>query len=134
MPLPPAGNRPSMPCGDDVVPTKPMSSAPMMPPTRCTPTTSSESSSPNLYFNPTAHAHTMPATAPTTIAPTTFTEPQDGVIAPSPATTPDAAPSGVALPCKIRSMANQPSIAHIVATVVFRKVTPVSPVNMASND
>src|SRR5437899_2455272 len=117
MPLPPVGNNPSTPCGDDVVPTKPISSAPMMPPTRCTPTTSSESSRPNLYFRPTAHAQTMPATEPTTIAPTTFTEPQDGVIATRPATTPEAAPSEVALPCRIRSIANQPSIAHIVAIV-----------------
>ena len=36
----------------------------MMPPTRCTPTTSSESSRPNLYFRPTAHAQTHAGDGP----------------------------------------------------------------------
>ena len=35
-----------------------------MPPTRCTPTTSSESSKPNLYFRPTARQQTAPAIRP----------------------------------------------------------------------
>ncbi len=38
-----------------------------------------------------------------TSAPTTLTEPQDGVMATSPATMPEAAPSEVALPSRIRS-------------------------------
>ena len=39
---------------------------------------------------------------------------------------PEAAPSEVALPCSSRSMSSQASIAAMVATVVFMKVTPVS--------
>ncbi len=48
------------------------------------------------------------------------------MIATRPATTPEAAPSEVALPCRIRSISSQPSIAAIVASVVFMKVAPVS--------
>ena len=55
-----------------------------------------------------------------------FTAPQAGVIATSPATTPEAAPSEVALPCRIRSISSQASIAAMVATVVFMNVAPVS--------
>src|SRR5512142_1182740 len=126
-------NSPSTPCGEVLVPTKPISTHPRMPPTRWTPTTSSESSRPNLYFSPTAYAQPTPATAPTTSAPTVSTEPQAGVIATRPATTPDAAPSEVALPCRIRSIASQPSIAAMVARVVFMNVTPVSEQNCAEN-
>ncbi len=61
-----------------------------------------------------------------TIAPSSSTAPQDGVIATRPATMPDAAPSEVALPCRIRSTSSQPSIAAQVAIVVLRNVTPVS--------
>ena len=53
------------------------------------------------------------------------------MIATSPATMPEAAPSEVALPCMTRSIASQASIAAIVATVVLRKVTPVSVMNCA---
>ena len=44
---------------------------------------------------------------------------------------PEAAPSDVALPCRIRSISIQPSMAAQVATVVLRKVTPVSDMNCA---
>ena len=57
------------------------------------------------------------------IAPTGVTAPQDGVIATRPATAPDAMPSVVALPCRIRSMISQPITAAAVATWVFTKVT-----------
>ncbi len=50
-------------------------------------------------------------------------------MATSPATTPDAAPSEVALPCRKRSTRSQASIAAMVAMVVLRKVTPVSDMN-----
>src|SRR5215210_7767271 len=112
-----------MPPGADDVDRKPISTVPTTPPTRWTPTTSSESSRSSLNFRPTAYAHAAPATAPTAIAPTAFTAPQDGVIATRPATTPEAAPREVALPCITRSIASQASIAAIVATVVLRNVT-----------
>ena len=44
---------------------------------------------------------------PTASAPTTLTDEQDGVIATRPATMPDAAPSDVALPSRMRSVSNQ---------------------------
>src|SRR5580693_5318380 len=90
---------------------RPTSSVPASPPTRWTPTTSNESSNPNLNFRPTASAHSTPATAPTT----------------SPATTPDAAPSVGACPSRMRSVSNQPSIAAAVATVVVMNVDPATP-------
>src|ERR1700754_4738414 len=93
----------------------------------CTPTTSSESSKPSLYFRPTASAQITPADRPTTKAPTTFTDEQDGVIATRPATTPDAAPSEVALPSRMRSVSSQPNMAVAVAMVVVMKVAPAMP-------
>ena len=42
-----------------------MSRVPVIPPTKCTPTTSSESSKPNLYFMLIAVAQTEPAMSPT---------------------------------------------------------------------
>ena len=82
---------------------------------------------PNLYFSPTASAHRMPAAAPRTIDPTGLSEPHAGVMATRPATTPDAAPMPVPLPCRIRSTRSQPSIAAAVATVVLTQTRPVSP-------
>ena len=62
-----------------------------------------------------------------------FTAPQAGVIATSPATMPEAAPSADAFLCRIRSISSQPSIAAMVAMVVLKKVRPVSLVNWAKN-
>ena len=122
-----------MPPGADRRSTRnPISTVPTMPPTRWTPTTSSESSRPNLYFRPTAQAHRPHRRRRRrAIAPTMLTAPQAGVIATRPATMPEAAPSEVALPCRIRSISSQASIAAMVATVVFMKVTPVSVMNCA---
>src|ERR1700737_3090981 len=103
-----------------------------MPPTRWTPTTSSESSNPNLNFRPTASAHSTPATAPTISAPSTLTEEQEGVIATSPATMPEAPPSVVACPSRMRSVANQASIAAAVATVVVMNVDPAAPFELVA--
>src|SRR6185369_8510247 len=100
---------------------------PRIPPTRCTPTTSSESSKPSLYFSPTARAHSTPATTPITSAPTTLTDEQDGVMATRPATMPDAAPSEVACPSRIFSVSSQASMAAAVATVVVTNVAPAKP-------
>src|SRR6202000_2358896 len=107
--------------------TRPTSSVPVNPPIMCTPTTSSESSKPNLNFSPTASAHTPPPTKPMTRAPNTLTDEHDGVMATNPATMPDAAPSVVACPSRIRSVTNQASIAAAVAPVVVVNVDPATP-------
>src|SRR6185369_12244361 len=84
-------------------------------------------SKPSLNFRPTANAQPTPAHRPTTRAPSTFTDEQDGVMATRPATMPDAAPSEVALPSRTRSVASQASIAVAVATVVVVKVAAAAP-------
>ncbi len=56
---------PSAPAGLTAsVANTPVSSAPVTPPTRCTPTTSRESSYPSRPFNPTAKKQTTPAATP----------------------------------------------------------------------
>src|SRR3954463_7611287 len=98
----------------------PVSSAPRMPPTACTPKTSSESSAPSSFFSPlTPHKHTKPAARPMTKAPGIPTLPAAGVIATRPATAPDAAPNIDGLPLKIASPAIHDSTAHAVARYVF---------------
>src|SRR4051794_35224348 len=57
------------------------------------------------------------------IAPTGETEEQDGVIATRPATTPDAAPSEVGWPSRMRSVISQPRQAAPVATMVLTHAT-----------
>src|SRR6185312_3285098 len=69
----------------------------------------------------------MPANAPMMIAPMMLTEEQDGVIATRPATTPDAAPSEVGRPSRMRSTNSQPNIAVAVAANVVKNVTPAMP-------
>ena len=61
------------------------------------------------------------------IAPTGETEEQDGVIATRPATMPDAAPSEVAWPSRIRSVSSQPRQAAPVATMVLTQTTAAVP-------
>src|ERR1700733_11739225 len=107
---------PSLPSGlACLVEKKPTMSVPDHPPTKCTPTTSSESSRPNLFFRPIATAQTAPAMKPMKIEPTGLTQPAHGVIATRPATAPDAAPSPVDFPYLIFSTSSQPSIAVAVA-------------------
>ena len=65
--------------------------------------------------------------APTKIAPIGVTEEQDGVMATRPATTPDAAPSDVAWPSRILSVASQPSAAAPVATMVVTQTSAAWP-------
>src|ERR1035437_8507871 len=77
----------------------PVSRAPTMPPTPCTPNTSSESSAPSIFLRLlTPQRQAKPATKPITMAPIRPTLPQAGVIATRPATAPEAAPSIEALP------------------------------------
>ena len=92
---------------------------PVHPPTKWTPTTSSESSKPNLFFRPIAKAQTAPAMKPMKIEPTGLTQPAHGVIATRPATAPDAAPSAVDFPYRSFSTMIQPSRAVAVAVLVL---------------
>src|SRR5947207_9321813 len=106
----------------------PVSSAPRIPPTACTPNTSSESSAPRSFFSPlTPHRHTRPAAVPITNAPGMPTLPAAGVIATSPATAPEAAPSIEGLPLKIASPAIQESTAHAVARYVLMNASAAVP-------
>src|SRR3954452_1911080 len=74
-----------------------------------------------------ARAHTIPATAPTTMAPIGDTDEQEGVIATRPATTPEAAPSDVACPSRIRSVTSQAREAAPVATMVLTQTVDAVP-------
>src|SRR5271155_5462181 len=111
---------------------RPISSVPARPPIRCTPTTSSESSKPSLNFSPTASAHSTPATAPIAKAPNALTDEQDGVMATNPATMPEAPPSVVAWPSRIRSVSSQKSMAVAVAIVVVMNVAPAAPLELVA--
>src|SRR5215472_2657413 len=86
----------------------PVSSAPMVPPAPCTPKASSASSYPNTAFTfVTIKKHATPATAPIISAGIGPTNPAAGVIATSPATAPEIAPSALARPFLIHSAALQ---------------------------
>src|ERR1700744_2211669 len=116
--------------GDSGAASRPTSRVPARPPIRCTPTTSSESSNPSLNFSPTASAHSTPATAPITKAPNALTDEHDGVMATNPATIPEAPPSVVAWPSRIRSVSSQKSMAVPVAIVVVMNVDPATPLEL----
>src|SRR5262245_65381862 len=99
-----------------------------MPPTACTPNTSSESSAPSSFFRPlTPHRHTMPAANPITNAPGMPTLPAAGVIATRPATAPDAAPNIDGLPLNIHSKNVHDRTAHAVARNVFMNASAAEP-------
>src|SRR6185295_14272130 len=90
--------------------------------------TSSESSAPSIFFSPlTPQRHTRPAAIPITKAPGMPTLPAAGVIATSPATAPEAAPSIVGLPLKTASPSVQESTAQAVARKVFMKASAADP-------
>src|SRR6476620_6067278 len=90
---------PSLPSGFvPLVLKKPTHKVPTHPPTKCTPTTSSESSKPNRVFRLIANAQMHPAMKPMKIEPIGLTQPAHGVMATSPATAPEAAPNPVDLP------------------------------------
>src|SRR6185295_17285824 len=106
----------------------PVSSAPRIPPTACTPNTSSESSAPSSFFSPlTPHRHTRPAAIPITNAPGMPTLPAAGVIATRPATAPEAAPNMVGLPLKTASPRLQERTAQAVARKVLMKASAAKP-------
>src|SRR3990167_11386142 len=102
----------------------------MMPPTPCTPNTSSESSAPSIFFRPlTPHRHRKPATRPMMMAPIGPTVPQAGVMATRPATAPEAAPSMEALPLPSASPTHQASTAAAVANSVLMKASAAPPLD-----
>src|SRR5689334_16058846 len=95
---------------------------------QCTPNTSSESSYPNLPLSQdTAQRQISAAMAPMAIEPIVPTHPQAGVIATSPATAPDAAPSIVGEPLKIHSPNIQAMVAAAVASRVLVNTSVAKP-------
>src|SRR5512147_2449745 len=106
----------------------PVSKAPRIPPTACTPKTSSESSTRRSFFSPlTPQRHTGPTTSPITNAPGIPTLPAAGVMATRPATAPDAAPSIDGLPLNIHSANVHDNTAHAVAKYVFMNARDAEP-------
>src|SRR5258706_15912072 len=106
----------------------PVASAPKIPPNECTPKTSSASSAPSIFFRPfTPHRHSGPTISPIAKAPGIPTLPAAGVMATSPATAPEAAPSIDGLPLNIHSANIQDSTAQAVARKVFMKARAAEP-------
>src|SRR5882757_6979445 len=106
----------------------PVSSAPVIPPTACTPNTSSASSFPIIFFKPvTPHRQIGPTTKPITNAPGMPTLPAAGVIATRPATAPEAAPTMLGLPLKNHSPNIQERTAQAVARKVFMNASAAKP-------
>ncbi len=103
----------------------PVSSAPVMPPTRVHAEHVERVVAPSACcFRPvTPHRQTTPATRPIANAPGMPTLPAAGVIATRPATAPDAAPSIDGLPLKIHSANVHASTAHAVARYVLRNAS-----------
>src|SRR5664279_4203796 len=106
----------------------PVSNAPRMPPTAWTPNTSSVSSTFSRCFRPlTPHRQTRPAAMPITNAPGMPTLPAAGVMATSPATAPDAAPSIDGLPLNIHSPNVHDNTAQAVARYVLMNASAAEP-------
>ena len=104
-----------------------MASAPQVPPTPWTPTTSSESSYPSRALRWQPAKQRIPATPPITIAARGPTKPQAGVMATRPATAPDAVPSAVGLPRSFHYAAFQPSAAAAAPVLVVRNALAATP-------
>src|SRR5437764_443517 len=109
-----------------ILPNTPIQSEPIHPPTKCTPTTSSESSKPHRNLTAVASAHTAPATRPSSTAAYGAMKPQAGVIATRPATAPEDAPTMVGLPSRNHSTTHQPHSAAAVATWVLTNAMAVT--------
>src|SRR5688572_3036133 len=106
----------------------PVSSVPITPPTPCTGDTSSESSISSLRLSScVAKKHTVPAVRPIATAPSGPTNPDAGVIVPSPATTPVTTPSIEGLPYFFHSMnihANAPAEAPMCVVSMAMPAEP----------
>src|SRR5438552_2238968 len=106
----------------------PVASAPKIPPRAWTPNTSSESSAPIIFFRPVQPQRQRgPTIRPIANAPGIPTLPAAGVIATSPATAPEAAPSIEGLPLKIHSAKIHDNTAHAVARYVFMNARDAVP-------
>src|ERR1044071_10351827 len=98
---------------------KPVSSAPSVPPTPCTPNVSSASSYLNTALSLVQARNGMtPAAMPMNTAPPAVTNPAAGVITTRPATTPEQNPSTVGLPRVTHSRAGHTVDAIAAASVV----------------
>src|SRR5690606_27090774 len=80
-----------------------------------------------LDLRRTAPKHTTPEAPPIAIAAIGVTNPAAGVTATSPATSPEAAPSAVGLPCFSHSAAHHVVSAAAAATCVFTNAREASP-------
>ena len=110
----------------------PVANAPKMPPTACTPKTSSASSTLSIFLSPvTPHKQITPASRPMISAPIRPTLPAAGVMATRPATAPDAPPNIDGLPLRNHSAKVHDNTAAAAATNVFMKAKPAVP--LASN-
>src|SRR3569833_3368162 len=106
----------------------PVKIAPTMPPTACTPNTSSESSYLSARLSLVeARKHSTPAARPMSSAPTGPTKPEAGVMATRPATAPEAMPSTLGLPWLSHSLNIQARAAVAVAICVTAIAKPAVP-------
>src|SRR5918999_1156029 len=106
----------------------PVSIAPTIPPTACTPKTSSESSYLSRRLSLVAlRTHRKPAVAPIKRAPTGPAVPEAGVIATRPAIAPEAIPSTLGLPWNSHSVNIQERAAVAVAIWVTAMAIPAVP-------
>src|SRR5262245_40687269 len=107
---------------------KPVRSAPMVPPTPCTPKVSSASSYLKMALS-LVHARkgTTPARMPIMNAPDGVTKPAPGVMTTRPATAPEQKPSTVGLPRVIHSSNGHTTEATAVAMVVVMKALAAMP-------
>src|SRR5690606_40232932 len=112
---------PSMPVPpSDSVLNTPVSTAPTMPPTACTPNTSAVSSTRSMRLRPfTPQTQVAPTARPITIAPIGPTVPAAGVMPTRPATAPEAAPSADGRPLAIASTRLHATTPAAVATMVL---------------
>src|SRR5208283_2413238 len=106
----------------------PVSRAPRVPPAPCTPKASSESSYRNIDFTlVTMRKQKTPAAKPMAMADMGETKPAAGVIATSPATAPEIAPSALGLPCFSHSARLHPSAAAAAPNWVATNALDASP-------
>src|ERR1043165_5027501 len=112
----------------------PVAKAPHVPPTPCTPTTSSASSTPKRSLtNCTPKKQIEPAPRPMMIEAGTVTKPAAGVIATSPATAPAAAPSTLGRRCTAQLTVIQVSAAIAVAVLVLTNACAARPPDVSAD-
>src|SRR5262249_45138803 len=114
--------RPSAPAGFTArLANTPVATIPIVPPTPCTPNTSSESSTLPRTTNSTTKKHPNPAQNPITNAAMGETKPEAGVIATSPDSAPAAAPSALGRSYRIQLAVSQVRAAIAAEVLVLTK-------------